>query len=188
MLLAGLGHKDFYRLDPASSSRSRPTTRARPRRPTTSIDRDKARRLLKDAGYAGQPLRWIVTTEYEHHYKACARRQEPARRGRLQDRPASVRLATVVQRRAKPELWDVFSTAFVFVPEPTVTPQVPATGRAGGCSPEKTRCSKAMGRESDLKKRQAIWEKVQTVFYAEAPRIKIGDYFRLDHDARTSRL
>jgi hypothetical protein len=25
-----------------------------------------------------------------------------------------------------------------------------------------------------------MWEQVQTIFYAEAPRIKIGDYFRLD--------
>ena len=32
----------------------------------------------------------------------------------------------------------------------------------------------------DFKKRHAMWEKVQTIFYAEAPRIKIGDYFRLD--------
>src|SRR5207247_1845864 len=38
----------------------------------------------------------------------------------------------------------------------------------------------AMGREFDLKKRVAIWEKVQTIFYAEAPRIRLGDYFRLD--------
>ena len=32
--------------------------------------------------------------------------------------------ATVVQRRNKPELWDAFSTAFVFVPEPANSSQV----------------------------------------------------------------
>lgn len=32
-------------------------------------DKEKARRLLKEAGYQGQPVRWLVTTEYEHHYK-----------------------------------------------------------------------------------------------------------------------
>ena len=33
---------------------------------------------------------------------------------------------------------------------------------------------------TDAKKRAAIWEKVQTIFYADAARIRLGDYFRLD--------
>ena len=31
-----------------------------------------------------------------------------------------------------------------------------------------------------MKKRQAVIEKTQVLFYADAPRIKVGDYFRLD--------
>ena len=37
-----------------------------------------------------------------------------------------------------------------------------------------------MGRESDPKKRVATWEKIQSLFYADAGRIRLGDYFRLD--------
>ena len=180
MLLAGLGHKDFYRLDPgivfqeqAYHSRAGATA-------YNQHDRDKARRLLKEAGYAGQPLRWIVTTEYEHHYKPAL-----VAKSQLEDVGFKIDLqvsdwATVVQRRAKPELWDVFSTAFVIVPEPTVTPQVLCDWPGWWCSPDKEALLQAMGRESDLKKRQAIWEKIQTAFYADAARIKVGDYFRLD--------
>src|SRR5207302_1665000 len=112
MMLAGLGHKDFYRLDPGIVFPEQPYYSRIAAASYNQRDRDKAKRMLKEAGYAGQPVRWLVTTEYAHHYKEAL----------LQ----------------------------------------------------------AMGREFDTKKRVAIWEKVQTVFYAEAARIKIGDYFRLD--------
>jgi len=81
---------------------------------------------------------------------------------------------------AKPELYDVFSTAFTFVPEPTVSPQVLCDWPGWWCNPEKDALLLAMGREFDLKKRQAVWEKIQTIFYADAARMKVGDYFRLD--------
>ena len=180
MMLAGVGHKDFFRLDPGlffpeTSYHSKAGAALYNQR-----DKEKARRLLKEAGYAGQPVRWIVTTEYEHHYK-------PALVGKSQLEEIGLKIdlqvsdwATVVQRRNKPELWDAFSTAFVFVPEPSTSVQVNCEWPGWWCNPEKDQLLQAMGREPDLKKRQALWEKVQGAFYADAARIKIGDYFRLD--------
>jgi peptide/nickel transport system substrate-binding protein len=180
MMLAGVGHKDFYRLDPGlffpeQAWHSRASAHA-----YHQHDKEKGRRLLKEAGYAGQPLRWIVTTEYEHHYK-------PALVGRSQLEELGFKVdlqvsdwATVVQRRNKPELWDVFSTAFVMVPEPTAAAQVLCEWPGWWCTAEKEQLLQAMGRELDFKKRLALWEKVQAAFYADAARIKIGDYFRLD--------
>ena len=143
-------------------------------------DKDKARRLLKEAGYAGQPLRWIVTTEYEHHYKPSV-----VAKSQLEDAGFKVDLqvsdwATVVSRRNKPELWDAFTTAFTFQPEPSVAAQILCEWPGWWCNPEKDQLVQGLARESDVKKRQAIIEKLQTVFYADAARIKIGDYFRLD--------
>jgi len=180
MMLAGVGHKDFYRLDPGlffqeSSYHSRASAALYNQR-----DRDKARRLLKEAGYQGQPIRWIVTTEYEHHYKPAL-----IAKSQLEEIGLKIDLqvsdwATVVQRRAKPEVWDAFSTAFVLVPEPTSSAQVLCDWPGWWCTPDKDALLQAMGRELDPKKRFALWERVQTAFYADAARIKIGDYFRLD--------
>ena len=135
---------------------------------------------MKEAGYAGQPLRWLVTTEYEHHYKPAL-----VAKSQLEEVGFKVDLqvsdwATVVQRRNKPELWEVFSTAFVFTPEPSSSAQVLCEWPGWWCSPEKEQLLQVMAREPDDKKRLATWEKVQTLFYAEAARIKVGDYFRLD--------
>jgi peptide/nickel transport system substrate-binding protein len=180
MMLAGIGHKDFYRLDPGlffveSSYHSKASAAL-----YNQHDRDKARRLLKEAGYQGQPIRWIVTTEYEHHYKPAL-----IAKSQLEEIGLKIDLqvsdwATVVQRRAKPELWDAFSTAFVLVPEPASSAQVLCDWPGWWCTPDKDGLLQAMGRELDPKKRLALWERVQTAFYADAARIKIGDYFRLD--------
>ena len=180
MMLAGLGHKDFYRLDPGIVFQEQPYHSRVAAAAYNQRDRDKAKRILKDAGYAGQPVRWLVTTEYEHHYKPAL-----VAKSQLEEVGFKIDLqvadwATVVQRRAKPELWDAFSTAFVFLPEPTVAAQVLCDWPGWWCHPDKEALLQAMGREFDLKKRVAIWEKVQTIFYAEAPRIRLGDYFRLD--------
>jgi peptide/nickel transport system substrate-binding protein len=180
MLLAGLGHRDFYRVDPGLFFQELPWHSRAGAALYNQRDKDKARRLLKEAGYAGQPMRWIVTTEYEHHYKPAV-----VAKSQLEEVGFKIDLqvsdwATVVQRRNKPELWDAFSTAFVFVPEPATSAQVLCDWPGWWCSPEKDQLLQAMARELDFKKRYAMWEKVQAIFYAEAPRIKIGDYFRLD--------
>ena len=180
MMLAGLGHKEFYRLDPGiffqeSSWHSKAGAAL-----YNQHDKEKARRLLKEAGYQGQPVRWIVTTEYEHHYKPAL-----IAKSQLEEIGLKVDLqvsdwATVVNRRSKPELWDAFSTAFVLTTEPTTSPQVLCDWPGWWCNPEKDGLVQAMTRELDPKKRLALFERVQTAFYADAARIKIGDYFRLD--------
>jgi peptide/nickel transport system substrate-binding protein len=180
MMLAGTGHKDFYRLDPGLFFQEQAWHSRAGAALYNQHDKDKARRLLKEAGYQGQPVRWIVTTEYEHHYKPAV-----VAKSQLEELGVKIDLqvsdwATVVQRRSKPELWDVFSTAFVFAPEPTASPQVLCDWPGWWCNPEKDQLLQAMAREVDFKKRHAIWEKIQASFYADAARIKIGDYFRLD--------
>ena len=180
MMLAGLGHKDFYRLDPGLFFQELPWHSKIGAAAYNQRDKDKARRLLKEAGYTGQPMRWIVTTEYEHHYKPAV-----VAKSQLEEVGFKIDLqvsdwAKVVQRRNKPELWDAFSTAFTFVPEPTTSAQALCEWPGWWCSSEKEALLQAMGRELDFKKRYALWEKVQAIFYTEAPRLKIGDYFRLD--------
>jgi peptide/nickel transport system substrate-binding protein len=180
MMLAGLGHKDFYRLDPGIYFLEQLWHSRASAALYNQKDKDKARKLLKEAGYAGQPLRWIVTTEYEHHYKPAV-----VAKAQLEDVGFKIDLqvsdwATVVQRRNKAELWDAFSTAFTFNPEPSSAAQVLCEWPGWWCNPEKEQLLLTLGREIDVKKRQAAVERIQAIFYADAARIKVGDYFRLD--------
>src|SRR6185436_6787332 len=118
MMLAGLGHKDFYRVDPGIFFQEQVWHSKVSAASYNQKDKDKARRLLKEAGYAGQPLRWIVTREYEFMYKnALVAKQQLEEVGLAVDMQV-VDWATLNNQTQKPELWEVFSTGFVFSADP----------------------------------------------------------------------
>ena len=87
--------------------------------------------------------------------------------------------ATLVQRRNKPELFDVFSTGFTFNPEPAFTTVVECNWPGWWCLEDKDRWMESIRREADPKVRRAMWEKVQILFYEDVGRVKFGDYFSL---------
>ena len=88
--------------------------------------------------------------------------------------------ATLVQRRNKPELYDVFSTGFTFNVDPALSTSVQCNWPGWWCHEEKERVMEALAKETDPKKRRALWERVQQLFYEDVGRIKFGDYFSLD--------
>jgi peptide/nickel transport system substrate-binding protein len=87
--------------------------------------------------------------------------------------------ATVVQRRNKPELWDVFTTGITFQPDPALTSNLQCNWPGGGCNEDKERLLSELIKESDPKKRRAVIERIQAVFYEDVGRIKMGDFFTL---------
>src|SRR4030095_1616667 len=70
IMSAGFGNKEFYRLDGALFY---PEQAAWYSKAAVSgynqKSRDKARKFLQEAGYTGEPVRWITTREYEWMYK-----------------------------------------------------------------------------------------------------------------------
>src|SRR5437762_4873446 len=88
IMAAGFGHKDFYRLDPGLLFPEQPAWWTKTggelyhqKSPA------RAQTLLKDAGYAGQPIRWITTQEYQWMYKnALVAKQQLEEAGRSEER------------------------------------------------------------------------------------------------------
>jgi len=180
IMAAGFGDRAFYRLDPGLSFPEQPQWYSKvggelynQKNPT------KAKRLLQEAGYTGQPVRWITTKEYQWMYKnALVATQQLEAVGFKIDLQV-VDWATLVQRRNKPELFDVFSTGITFNPEPAFATSTACSWPGWWCHEEKEKLMDALARESDPKKRRAIWEKVQQVFYEDVGRVKFGDDFGL---------
>jgi len=48
------------------------------------------------------------------------------------------------------------------------------------CHEDKEQWMEAMARETDHKKRKAMWDKVQQIFYEDVGRVKFGDSFSLE--------
>ena len=181
IMAAGFGHKDFYRLDGSLMYPEQPQWHSKV---ATELynqkNKAKAQKLLKEAGYTGQPVRWVTTKEYEWMYRnALVAKQQLEEAGFKIDLQV-VDWATLVQRRNKPELFDVFSTGFTFGPEPALATSVQCGWPGWWCQEDKERAMEALARETDQKKRKVHWERVQQIFHEDVGRIKFGDYFSLD--------
>ena len=180
IMAAAVGNKDFYRLSgtlfyPEQTAFYSPTG-------VTGYNlknRDRARALLKEAGYTGQPVRWVTTKEYEWMYNtAVVAKQQMEEAGFVVDLQV-VDWATLVQRRNKPELFDIFSTGFTFNPDPALASALQCNWPGWWCAEEKDKLMADLARETDLRKRRAIIERLQAIFYEDVGRIKIGDYYPL---------
>ena len=181
IMTAAVGSKAFYRLDGAlfypeqAAWHSQVGVTAFNQR-----SKDKARRLLQEAGYKGEPVRWISTKEYEWMFNtALVAKQQMEEVGFKVDLQV-LDWATLVQRRNKPELFDVFSTGFGFDPDPALTTSLQCNWPGWWCHEEKDRLMAELARETDAKKRRALVERIQAIFYEDVGRIKLGDYFPLD--------
>ena len=72
---------------------------------------DLAKQKLQEAGYDGEPLRFMTTQEYSYMYgEAIVAKQQLEAVGITIDLQVTD-WATVLERRAKPEEWDMFTPA-----------------------------------------------------------------------------
>jgi len=180
ILAAGFGHKDFYRLGPALFFAEQPFHSTAGGQLYNQRDKDKARRLMKEAGYARQPVRWISTKEYEFMYKtSLVAKQQLEELGFVIDLQV-VDWATLNQRVQKPELWELYVTGYPLNPDPALHVAFRCSFQGWWCNEEKERLLVELRRESDVKKRKALVERIQTIHYEDVGQVKLGDYNTLD--------
>jgi peptide/nickel transport system substrate-binding protein len=181
IMAAGWGNRAFYRVDPGLMHLEQPQWHTKVGGELYNQKNPaKAQKLLKDAGYAGTPVRWVTTKEYEWMYKnALVAKQQLEAAGFKIDLQV-VDWATLVQRRNKPEAWDVFSTGITFNPEPAFSTAAACGWPGWWCHEDKEQWMAALARETDARKRKAMWDKVQQIFYEDVGRVKFGDSFSLE--------
>jgi peptide/nickel transport system substrate-binding protein len=180
IMMAAIGHKAFFRVDGALYFPEQGVFHTQTGVSGYNLkNKERARTLLKESGYAGQPVRWITTKEYDYMYNsALISRQQMEEVGFKVDLQV-LDWATVVQRRGKPELWDLFTTGITFSPDPALTSNLQCNWPGWWCHEEKERLMVELIREADPTKRRAIIERIQAVFYEDVGRIKMGDFFTM---------
>ena len=119
IMKAAVGASEFYRLDPSLIFREQVWWSDVGKDVYNRPDREKAKRLMQEAGYKGEPIRWMATQFYDWMYKSAL-----AAKQQLEDVGFNIDLqvlewATVVQRRNDPKLYDVFTTGIGFNTDPS---------------------------------------------------------------------
>jgi peptide/nickel transport system substrate-binding protein len=180
IMAAGFGHKDFYSLGPALFFAEQAWHSTAGGTPYNQRDKEKARRLMKEAGYARQPVRLITTQEYEFMYKTgLVAKQQLEELGFAIDLQV-VDWATLNHRVQKPELWEMYTTGYPLNPDPALHVAFRCSFQGWWCNEEKERLVSELRQESDIKKRKALVERIQTIFYEDVGQVKLGDYNTLD--------
>ena len=80
-------------------------------------DAESARQMAADAGYGGEPIKFMVSTNYAFHYdQAVVFTRQLANAGFNIDLQV-YDWATLISKRAQPDQWDLFFTHHGFVPD-----------------------------------------------------------------------
>ncbi|MDQ7848941.1 MAG: ABC transporter substrate-binding protein [Armatimonadota bacterium] len=182
-IMAGtFGNPLMFRVDGSLMFRESPWYSRAGLGPYNARNVAEARRLLAEAGYRGQPVRWITSAAFDWAYKpALIASQQLAEAGFTIDLQV-LDWATVLSRRANPDLYEVFSTSFIFSPgiDPPIQPVIISPTWPGWwTTEEKDRLIGRLIREPDIQARKQIWEQVQRLYWEDVPGIKFGDFFNL---------
>src|SRR6266567_3337752 len=177
---AAVGNPLFYRLDSGLAFTEQKAWHSKAGGDAyNQRNKDKAKKLLQEAGYKGEPIRFITTKEYEWMYNvALVTKQQLVEVGMTIDLQV-VDWATLVQRRNNEKMYEIFTTGMTLVPDPTQHPYLRCDWPGWTCDEAITSRMDAIRKEPDPKKRMALWEEVHRVFYERVPVIRYGDLFGL---------
>jgi peptide/nickel transport system substrate-binding protein len=182
MKAAAGGRSEFYRMDSSLIFAELAEWHTKiPGLPWNERNKEKAKRLLQESGYKGQPIRYLTTQEYKWMYDVALMTKQ-----QLEDVGFTVDLqvldwSTLVQRRNNPKEYDVFTTGIgsgaMF--DPTHHDITSCVYPGWNCDEEVQALQTELAKETDYKKRFALWEKQTRLFYEKVPAIRYGDIFGL---------
>ena len=138
---------------------------------------EEAKKLAEEAGYKGEPIKFMVSTNYAFHYdSAVVYTKQLAQAGFNIDLQV-YDWATLIKKRAQPDQWDLFFTHHGFVPDPILISVMNDDYPGWWATPEKAALKAKFTASSDEKERQAIWGDIQKLVYEQVPTMKTGDVY-----------
>jgi peptide/nickel transport system substrate-binding protein len=178
MKTVAAGRPEFYRLDPSLMFQEVAEWHTKlTGLPYNERNVEKAKRLMKEAGYKGEPIRFIATKEYKWMYDfAVLMKQQMEDIGFVVDLQV-VDWATLSTRRFNPKEYEVFTTGIGIGAQfdPLFQAILSCTWAGWTCDEDIAKNTQELGRETDPAKRKALWEQQTRLWYERVPSIRLGD-------------
>jgi peptide/nickel transport system substrate-binding protein len=173
------GSKEFYNLNPSLHYKDTVWETNAGGEYYNQANPEKAKKLMKEAGYKGEPIRWLTTKDYSYMYNSTVVATQ-----QLKDVGFNVDLqvrdwATVRQRRVNPDEWEIFTTGNSIQTDPTGQAMLNCGWPGWTCYKELDDLMLQLMTQFEYKERFATWEKIQRFFYEHACNIKFGDFYNL---------
>lgn len=176
VMAAGYGNKAFWRLDPGIMLKEQVWWSDIGRDRYNQADTEKAKALLKQAGYKGDPIIWM-SGKLEYNLSLAAKNQ--LEKAGFNIDLQAMEWATLADRRKNPDLWHIFSTGMTTRPDPTMMVVLSSKYDGWWENPKLEKLMDSLDTESEFKKRYATLVEIQKLFYDDVPTIKVGDYANL---------
>jgi peptide/nickel transport system substrate-binding protein len=176
---AGFGKTDFYRLDPGIAAPETPWFSETGADVFNHPNPDEARQLLKDAGYTGEPIRWMATKEYFWNYNQALPIKSQLEAIGMKVDLQVMDWATLVSRRSKPEEYDAFITGHESYGHPLQQPFLDDKWPGFWANAEKDQVVGELIAETDPSRARELVNKLQALVYSDVPFVKLEEGFLL---------
>lgn len=137
---------------------------------------ERAAGLLKAGNYDGSPLRILTSHQYEFHYQMAVVAQAYLQQAGFKVELDVVDWATLTQRRANPDLWDIYISHSPFLPEPALNSTYNTSSPVGWDDAEKNKVLDQFTSVSDPKQREELFAQLQKMVFEQVPFYKVGDF------------
>lgn len=178
-MLTAFGSKEFIRLGPELAPPETPWYTDAGKEVYNRPDPERARRLMAQAGYAGQPVRWMTTKAYPFHYNLSLSFREQLERAGFKVDLQVLDWAALVNRRSNPELWDVFVTHGVVFEHPAIRSPLSAAWPGWWESERKDRILAALWAEPERERQKQLVRELQQLIWEEVPWVQAGQFAEL---------
>ncbi|GAA2395804.1 ABC transporter substrate-binding protein [Nonomuraea africana] len=186
ILAAGLGQGNF-RLDPSIQLKETQWHSEASKESYNVHDVAKAKQLIADSGYKGQPLRLVTSRDLVRFYNQAVVVEQQLKDVGLNVTIETYDWATALEHRDDPNGWELFITDFGVKNDPIEQPFMKLCAYVGWwCDAEAQRIVNELYEVGDQTRRIELTGRFQEKVYEQVPFIKFGDTGGVvAHSART---
>ena len=178
-MVAGFGRRDFIGLHPGVAAPETVWHSTVGADVYNKPDVEKAKALLREAGYNGQPIRWLATKEYFYNFPMADLTKQKMEAIGMKVELVVSDWATLVKNRADPNLYEIFLTGHSGYSHPATQPFNDKAWPGFWDNAEKDKIVGQMVAEPDPAKLKTIVDQYQALIWKEMPFVKCGDNFLL---------
>lgn len=177
---AASGDKRFYRMDGSIFYQEQVWHSSAGTEAYNHPDPAKAKALLKEAGYKGQPIRVLTTKSYDWMYKAALVVQQQLMAVGVNVDLQILDWPTLVSTRTNPAKWEIYFTGISVFFDPLNYTQAFRGNYPGWYrSDDMDKALDTIMTEDDMRDRYKAVEEMQRIYWRDLPSLNFGNYFEL---------
>ncbi|MED4750559.1 ABC transporter substrate-binding protein [Brevibacillus choshinensis] len=171
------GNPDFFRLDHSLMFQEQAWHSDAGKDKYNQKNPELAKKLLSDAGYAGEPVTIITTKDYDYIYKSSLMVKDQLEKIGVKVNFEIYDWPTMVSKRSDETKWNIFFTGFPTYTNPVQTLYLDSRNKWPGWynNPEMDALLDELRHSIAFDDQKVVFERIQSLFWDDLPAIKIGD-------------